>query len=104
MIDTDAILEFLAEVCGPGLFEVRSFRRGGGVGDRWWFDGDGDLEAEAARIARVAGDLEVYLGINPRDREAGTADAVSRCWWVWADDDRLMPAAAMQVASLAGMP
>jgi hypothetical protein len=47
----------------------------------------GDMDALAGRICELAASLNVFVGVCPRVREAGTVDAVERCWVLWVDVD-----------------
>jgi hypothetical protein len=46
-----------------------------------------DLHGLQARVEVLRERHQLYIGAAPRSREAGTADAVSRVWCLWADVD-----------------
>jgi hypothetical protein len=87
----DALHGYLEALVGdePGesLLELRPMLPGGGAApERCWVP-VGNL-AEVERCVRLLAPVRhVYIGVAPRVRRSGTADAVERCWVLWADLD-----------------
>jgi len=67
------------------VLEIRWRRPGGPM--RQQFVGVRELDRAVAAIMNLSQTSDVYVGAAPRCREAGTGDAVSRCWALWADLD-----------------
>jgi hypothetical protein len=68
------------------LLEIRA-KRPAGPGMRQIFVPVLEID-RAARALRNQGELsDVYVGVCPRGKEAGTADAVTQSWVLWADVD-----------------
>jgi hypothetical protein len=87
----DALHGYLEAITGdePGqsMLEVRPMLLGGGAApERCWVPVDQLAEVERC-VRLLAPQRQVYLGVAPRVRRAGTADAVERVWTLWADLD-----------------
>jgi len=67
------------------LFELRWRRPGGQM--RRQFVGARELDRAVVAIMNLSQIADVYLSAAPRCREAGSGDAVERCWALWCDCD-----------------
>jgi CHC2 zinc finger/RepB DNA-primase from phage plasmid len=68
-----------------GYLELRAKRAEGGMHRTFWRTDRLDVLAE--HLLAAGRDRNVYVGAAPRDRRAGTADAVPRGYTLWADCD-----------------
>jgi hypothetical protein len=85
--DAVALFEALFGGCESGFVELRPVKPGGGVLRREFFP-VAELERAAERALELRERADVYFGVAPRSREAGTKDAVDRLPAVWAEFDR----------------
>jgi RepB DNA-primase N-terminal domain len=70
-----------------GFIELRPIRpRAGGALKQEYFPAS-DHERVAKRAHALAEKADVYFGVAPRSREAGTRDAVEAAWAAWVDLD-----------------
>jgi hypothetical protein len=85
----EALILQLAAIAGDepktSLLEIRSRRRHGGM-DQQFFPVR-DLRAGAEKIMVRGRRTDTYVSAAPRTMRRGTADAVARCWTLWADCD-----------------
>jgi hypothetical protein len=100
---TDAcrVLRALYERCeGPGFIELRPIKPRGGALKPEFFP-LGDEQAVAARAVELRDLANVYFGVAPRTRRAGTKDAVEAVPAIWVDLDRPDAAEMLESFSLA---
>lgn len=72
----------------PAFLELRYRRdRQAAMGVRYYPVTDASLRSMAAMIAKMGPHRDVYVAAAPRQREAGTREAVAPSWVVWADCD-----------------
>jgi hypothetical protein len=85
----DQIATFLRALAGDGprhhYLELRARTANGGM--RAGFYSVHALERAAEAIRDLAARTDVYVGVCPRSRRAGTRDAVSEAWTLWVETD-----------------
>jgi RepB DNA-primase from phage plasmid len=70
------------------FLEIRPLERGGGIAlSERAFIPVRDTEEIAQRVLGLADTFNVFVAVAPRTRQSGKADAVARCWTLWADLD-----------------
>ena len=69
------------------MIELRPIRPGGGRALKQEYFPTSDHDRVAKRARALRGDADVYFGVAPRSREAGTKDAVQAAWAAWVDLD-----------------